>query len=145
MDNWCEGCDKHSYPYEAQVPISGQSKKVFTCDEDIWDVINLLIAETREMNNTMGKSFDIGSSVSQQLPFFSCPNIIINKKHQKDISKYIYCKEFNVPPYPGSYESQPYRWILKSNIIKTAISKVEDRQYRKAKRDAEIKKGAPNV
>ena len=92
----------------------------------------------------MGKSFDIASSVSQQLPFFCCPNIILDKRYQKDISKYIYCKEFNVPPYPGSYESQPHKWILKTNIIKTAISKMEERQYNKAKRNAEIKKGVSN-
>ena len=89
----------------------------------------------------MGKSFDIASSVSQQLPFFSCVNTMIDKKAQKDISKYLYCKEFNVPPFPGSYESQSNRWIVKSNIIKTAMSKREQREYKRAERDAKMKAG----
>ena len=76
----------HNYPYEAQIPIAGQGIKVFTSDDDVWDVINLLIAETREVNNTMGKSFDIASSVSQQLPFFCCNNVILNKQSQSVIS-----------------------------------------------------------
>ena len=100
----------------------------------------MLIAETKE-NNDGGKSFDIASSVSQQLPHFSCMNFIINKQAQKDISQYLYCKEFGVVPFPGEYGSQPTRWINKVNIIKNAMSKREEREHRKAQREAEIKKG----
>ena len=141
MDNWCEGCGFHTYPYEAQVPISGKRNKVFTCDEDIWNVIELLIAETKETNERMGKSFDIASSVSQQLPFFSCMNIMLDRQSQKDISQYLYCKEFGVVPFPGDYGMQPRRWINKVNIIKTAMSKREDHMQKKAQREAEIKQG----
>ena len=142
MDNWCEGCDFHNYPYEAQVPISGEANRVFTCDEDIWNVIELLIAETKETNETMGKSFDIASSVSQQLPFFSCMNIMLDRQAQKDVSQYLYCKEFGVVPFLGDYGQQPQRWISKVNIIKTAMSKREERMQKKAQREAEIKAGS---
>ena len=30
----------------------------FTCDEDVWDVIDLLIEETKQMNNK-GNEFDV--------------------------------------------------------------------------------------
>ena len=102
----------------------------------------MLIAETKETNETMGKSFDIASSVSQQLPFFSCMNIMLDRQAQKDVSQYLYCKEFGVVPFLGDYGHQPQRWINKVNIIKTAMSKREDRMQKKAQREAEIKQGA---
>ena len=142
MDNWCEGCEFHTYPYEAQVPISGEANRVFTCDEDIWDVVKLLIAETKETNKKMGKSFDIVNSVSQQLPFFSCMNIMLDKQAQNDISKYLYCKKFNVPPFKGSYEEQSFKWTAKINIIEVAMAKRDERIRNKAQKQAEMKQGA---
>ena len=92
----------------------------------------------------MGKSFDIASSVSQQLPFFSCINIVLDKQSQKDISQYLYCKEFSVVPFLGDYGMQPQRWINKVNIIKVAMNKREEREYKKAQREANIKAGRQN-
>jgi hypothetical protein len=42
---------------------------------------------------------------------------------QKDISRYIYCRDNNVPPYPGNYGDQPQKWIEKSFVIKNLIQK----------------------
>ena len=92
----------------------------------------------------MGKSFDIASSVSQQLPFFSCMNIMLDRQSQRDISQYLYCKEFGIVPFPGDYGRQPQRWINKVNIIKTTMAKREERMQRKAQREAEIKAGNSN-
>ena len=144
MDNWCEGCNLHTYPYKAQVPISGEANRVFTCDKDIWDVVKLLIAETKETNEKMGKSFDIAASVSQQLPFFSCMNIILDTQSQKDISQYLYCKEFNTSPFEGDYGNQPQRWINKVNIIKVAINKRDERMARKKQSEAKTNVGVQN-
>ena len=104
----------------------------------------MLIAETKETNETMGKSFDIAGSVSQQLPFFSCVNIMLNRQAQRDVSQYLYCKEFGVVPFLGDYGQQPQRWINKVNIIKTAMAKREERMQGKAQREAEIKTGNTN-
>ena len=138
IDNWCEGCELHDYPYEAEVPISGEKNRVFKCDEDVWDVAKLLIAETKETNEKMGKDFDIAGSVSFQLPFFSCMNIILNKEFQRDISQYLYCKEFSVPPFPGSYGDQSNRWINKVNIIKITMRKREEKEYNKAQHKMKV-------
>ena len=100
----------------------------------------MLITETKEYNDE-GKSFDIASSVSQQLPHFSCMNIVLNRQAQKDISQYLYCKEFGVVPFPGDYGQQPQRWINKVNIIKTAMGKREERAHNKAQREAEVNNG----
>ena len=100
----------------------------------------MLITETKEHNNE-GKSFDIASSVSQQLPHFSCMNIVLNRQAQKDISQYLYCKEFGIVPFPGEYGMQPQRWIDKVSIIKNAMGKREERMQKRAQREAKMKAG----
>ena len=95
----------------------------------------MLIAETKEINNSGDKSFDIPSSISQQLPHFCCTNIMINQQSQKDIAQYSYCKEFHIPPFPGDYGMQPKRWISKVNIIKIAMNKREERMHKKAQKN----------
>ena len=96
--------------------------RIFTSDKDVWDVIDLLIDET-EQANYEGKSFNIAESVMAQLPFFACNNLILNKDAQKDISRYIYSKDFGISPYKGSYGEQPQRWIEKTFIIKNLIER----------------------
>ena len=100
--------------------------KTFRNDDDVKEIIDLIIEETREANKDMGKSFDIANSVLKQLPFFSCTNIAVNKESQEDIAKYSYCSEFSIPPYIGGYGKQPGRWIAKSFIIKRALAKREN-------------------
>ena len=89
----------------------------------------------------MGKDFDIATSLSSQLPHFCCSNVMLDNKFQKDISQYLYCKEFGIPPFPGHYGMQPYKWINKANVIKNAMAKREQRMNRKAQREAEVKQG----
>ena len=138
MDNWCEGgddCKFHDFPYKAQIPILIDGKRetrVFRCNEDVQDVIKLLIQETKEFNKE-GKSFDVGMSVSKQLPFFSCMNILYNKDAQTYIEKYIYCKDFNVAPYYGNFGDQPKKWVDRAFIIKKALAKREESMINKQK------------
>ena len=109
-----------------------RERRKFTCDEDVWEIIDLLIEETKEVN-LEGRSFDIARSVNAQIPFFACRNIIYSKDCQKDIQRYIYCKEFGVSPYKGSFDKHPSKWIDKSFIIKKALAKKENAQIEKAK------------
>ena len=135
MDNWCEGCDFHEFPYKAEVPIlidGKRERKIFRCEEDDQDVIKLLIEETREINSK-GKSFDVGMSVSKQLPFFSCMNILYNKDAQKYVEKYIYCQNFNIAPYDGDFGDQPKKWVDRAFIIKKALAKREESMINKQK------------
>ena len=135
MDNWCEGCDFHEFPYKAEVPIlidGKRERKIFRCEEDVQDVIKLLIEETREINSK-GKSFDVGLSVSKQLPFFSCMNILYDKDAQKYVEKYIYCQNFNVAPYDGDFGDQPKKWVDRAFIIKKALAKREESMINKQK------------
>jgi len=109
-----------------------RERREFTCDEDVWEIIDLLIEETKEAN-LQGKQFDIARSIYTQLPFFACRNIIYSKECQRDIQKYIYCKEFGVSPCEGSFKRHPSKWIEKSFIIKNALAKKENAQIEKAK------------
>lgn len=66
-------------------------------------------------------------------------NIVYDREMQKCIEKYIYCKEFGVPAYPGSYADQPKRWVDMSFAIKKALAKKE--QSIIDKQNKEVKNG----
>ena len=101
--------------------------RIFSCEQDVWDVVDLIIRETKEMNETTGKSFEVSGSVKSQLPFFACNNILFDKEFQKDIERYIYCENFKTPAYPGGYDDQPALWVQKSFIIKKAVNKTQNK------------------
>lgn len=98
----------------------------------------MLISETNEINE-QGKEFDIASSISAQLPFFACNNIFIDKGYQNDISQYVYCMDFGISPYNGSYGDQPKKWVDKYFIIKNATNKVQEKMNRKAQKEQNLK------
>ncbi len=123
----------HTYPYKAQIPVLIEGKyetRTFTSKDDVWGVIDLIIAETKE-ENEKGSSFNIASSVMAQLPFFACSNVIMDQKAQKDISRFMYVRSFNVPAYNGSYGEQPKKWVEKSFLLNNLI----ERQKAKAMKD----------
>ncbi len=137
MDSWCKGCNFHQYPYKAQVPLAVDGKyevREFHCDDDIKAVINLLIKETRELNER-GNKFDVAMSVSKQLPHFSCINIVYSNEAQLNIEKYLYCKEFGISPHSGSYKEQPKKWIDRVFLIKRAFAKKEESLIKKSKKE----------
>ena len=141
MSEYCGGCPYHEFPYDAQLPflVDGvRKKKKFKSKEDIWDVIYVLIQEVNDVNKE-GKEFDIAESINSQLPFFSCRNMLYDKSIQKDIERYIYCKELNVQPYQGSYGEQPALWVQRSVLIIKGFAKLEKLQVRKAKKNAKRK------
>ena len=107
----------------------------FKSDKDIWKVVDLIIQETKEFNETRGKEFDIEESVQAQLPFFCCKNKVFDRKMQKDIQRYIYCEKFGISPYSGDYGKQPCLWVDKVFAIKKAFAKLESNQINKAKKD----------
>tara|TARA_R100000808_G_scaffold22905_1_gene50206 strand:+ start:2123 stop:2338 length:216 start_codon:yes stop_codon:yes gene_type:complete len=62
------------------------------------------------------------------LPHFCCKNILQSKEIQKDIERYIYCEQFGVSPYSGSYGDQPAKWVDRAFIIKHAFAKKQRNQ-----------------
>jgi hypothetical protein len=116
------------------VKVDGEYEtRTFTCEEDVWDVVRLIIEETKEMNEAKRKDFSISGSVKSQLPFFACNNIVLDKDLQRDIQRYIYCDSFNTQPYPGSYGQQPARWVQKSFIIKSEMNKATNKAAKDGK------------
>jgi len=115
----------HEYPYKAQIPIVIDGKyetRTFTSDEEVWDVIRLLIDETKE-NIEEGSNLHIAESVMAQLPFFSCSNMLMNVDAQKDIARFMYARQFNISPYKGSYGEQPKKWVDKSFLLNNLIER----------------------
>ena len=137
LNEGCGGCQYETYPYKAQLPVKIDGKyttREFKSDEDVWEVINLIIEETKEFNVENNKDFDIGDSVYSQLPFFGCRNILINNEIQQDIQRSIYCEKFSISPYDGDYGKQPYLWVEKAFLIRKYLAKLESKQIDKAKK-----------
>ena len=86
-----------------------------------------------------GGDYDIARSVDAQIPFFACKNVLYSKNCQRDIQKYLYCKEFGVSPYEGHHGQHPSKWIEKTFIIKKALAKRENAQLEKAKNNGSSK------
>ena len=134
MGDNCGGCPYHEFPYDAQLPIitNGiREIKTFTCKDDVWSVVELLIKEIYEVNDK-GKEFDVAQSINAQLPFFTCKNIVFDKEIQRDIQRYIYCNETGVPPYKGDYNDQPALWLDRYFLIKKAFAKRESKVIKDA-------------
>jgi len=115
----------HTYPYKAQIPILIDGKyqtRMFTSNDDVEAIMELLVDEVKE-NNAKGSSFNIAESVVKQLPFFACPNVLLNSQAQKDISRYVYSQQFGINPYKGTYGEQPQKWVEKSFLIKSIIER----------------------
>ena len=91
------------------------------------------------MNKEHGHNFDIIDSVSAQISFFACKNMLANSEIQKDIQRYMYCEKFNVPPYSGSFNEQPCLWVEKAFIIRKYLAKLESKQINKAQEDGSRK------
>jgi len=114
---------------------------LFEDENKVWEIALKLKEELEQSNKNLGKEFDIDMSIFEYLPFFSCSNIFIDDAFQSDISMYLYCKDFNIQPYKGSYGEQPSIWIQKARIIKNSIDKREKRLIEKANMKQGIKNG----
>ncbi len=44
---------------------------------------------------------------------------------QEQIKAFMYCKEFNIPAFPGSYVEQPAWWLDVSSIIRNELAAIE--------------------
>ena len=53
LNEGCGGCSYESYPYKAQLPVIIDGKRPireFKSDDDVWEVVDLIIEETKEFN-----------------------------------------------------------------------------------------------
>ena len=125
----------HKYPYKAQIPVlieGSYETRTFTSDDDVWDVIRLIIDETKE-ENKKGRSFNIAKSVMTQLPFFACTNLVMNVESQKDIARFMYARQFRISPYKGSYGEQPKKWVEKSFLLNHLIERQKAKAIKNGK------------
>ena len=137
IDKSCGGknCNWHEFPYEINSIVSDDRRKIvkFNNINDVWDYTKLLRRES-EKHQKKGSSFSTLNNIWEQLPFFVCTNKIIDEKAQKDISRYIYTKDTNTPPYSGSYGDTPQIWEQKYYIMKQAMI-LRDQKLRKKAED----------
>ena len=101
--------------------------------DDVWAVANLIIEETTQISQEQGKSFDVAESLVAQIPFFACPSKFMDISLHTDIERYTYCEKFNIPPYEGSYDNQPAKWVRRAFAIRKALAKKEKKDINSGK------------
>ena len=106
--------------------------------DDVWAVADLIIEETVQVNQEQNKSFDVAESLVSQIPFFACSNQFMDTSLNTDIERYMYCEKFNIPPYEGSYDNQPAKWVRRAFAIRKALAKKE-------KKDINVRKNTNKI
>jgi hypothetical protein len=101
--------------------------------DDVWAVADLIMDETAQVNDEQGKSFDVVESLVSQIPFFACTNSFMKIDLNEDIERYTYCEKFNIPPYEGSYDNQPAKWVRRAFAIRKAFAKKEKKDMNSVK------------
>ncbi len=99
----------------------------------------MLIEEIANANLENNTDFSVSKSIHLQIPYFACYNIFIDANIQKDIKRYLYCKELNVSPYSGSFGKQPYIWVDRFFTLKDAFAKLQQTQIDRVKAEQKIK------
>ena len=106
--------------------------------DDVWAVADLIIEETTQVNEEQNKSLDVAESLVAQIPFFACPSKFMDISLHTDIERYTYCEKFNIPPYEGSYDNQPAKWVRRAFAIRAAFAKKE-------KKDIDVRKNTNKI
>ena len=108
--------------------------RAFANKKDIMEVLDILIEDIKYNNEQTGKTFNISSSVFAYIPHFACLNNFLDQKMQNDINRFVFSKEYKIPPYEGSYGSYPRKWIEKCNKISESLEIIKQRAQDKANR-----------
>lgn len=116
-------------------------------EDDVWEMVGDLYIEAKETHKVRGSDeSDPILDVYHQLPYFCCPNVVLDNDVQSDIQRYVYCKDTGTQPYEGSYGDTPHKWLsihfaLKNSMFlqenehkKRYMKKMEQQRKRKTKR-----------
>lgn len=114
----CEGCPRHEFPYKAQNPFSGEKIEIRGKDD-----IETLLLEGMEVN--IPRQYSLGQNLYFNLRTCICPLQLYDDWSQEQIKAFMYCKEFHISAFPGSYAEQPAWWLDASTIIRNEIAAIE--------------------
>jgi|TARA_R100000084_G_scaffold109011_2_gene73556 hypothetical protein len=102
------------FPYKALNPVTHQEVLI----ESNAEIDRILMDCYVEAIN---KGYDIGEALYNQLFFFTDPIYIYNEDCQNLIKKYVFCDNFNCPPYPSLQET-PAELVDNFLLIKKELS-----------------------
>ena len=107
-------------------------------EDDVWEMIGDLYIEAKETYNVRGSDEnDPILDVYHQLPYFCCPNVVLDMDIQSDIQRYIYCKEAQTQPYEGSYGDVPFKWLSIHFALRNSIELQQSEHRKKYQRKLE--------
>ena len=102
----------------------------------MWDYIGKLRREAIQSRNNKNNGYTILKNIYDQLPFFACVNNLLEEHHQNDISRFIYTRDTNTPPFKGAYGETPHTWVQKYYIIKRALM-IKEQELKERNKDGE--------
>ena len=105
------------FPYQALNPVT-QEKVTIEGKEHIYEILMQCYDEAVE------RGFDIGEALYNQHFFFTDSEQLYNADCQNIIKKYIFCDNFNCPPYPSLQET-PAQLVDNFLLIKREIQKAK--------------------
>ena len=131
IDKTCQGCRFHNYPYKFQSVIRDEFENLPTLninnDVELWNYIYKLKLESENSSQAKGRSLsNVIIDIYEQLPFFCCPNKVLDEGLSKDIERYTYCTETGVLPYDGSFGATPELWKKKYFILRNLFNKYKE-------------------
>jgi len=135
------GCRLHEFPYTVKsiIPVKKKYPKIkFENEDDVWNYLWDLEEESNKIQNK--GNGDIIADIYHQLPFFACKNVFLDRKMQKYIDMYIYCKETGTQAYKGCYGDQPKKWTDYYFIINQAMEIRKTIQKDDYEREQKLKK-----
>ena len=95
------------------------------------EAVKDLIEDIKRINEETDKAFDVFTSVNAYIPHFTCTNHFLDQKHQDDINRFVFSKEYSIQPYSGCYGDFPKKWMEKVNVISKTIEDVKASERKK--------------
>ena len=102
-------------------------------------MIERLYIEAKDAPRSEFDNSDPIMDVFHQLPYFCCPNFILDREIQEDISRYQYCEDTGTQPYRGTYGETPAKWISIHFILKNSIGLFENEHRKRYMKHQEMK------
>ncbi len=81
-----------------------------------------LRAIARQVTAQQPGTATLGQQLYAHLRLCACPLHLYHHWSQRQIGRYLYARQFRVPPFAGDYDAQPAWWLDTSAIVATEMA-----------------------
>lgn len=112
------------FPYKGSIEAGKQL--TINSKEEMWDII-------------INLDMPVEHKYSLVINRIASPKNLIDFESRSLVDRYIYCKDFNTQPFPGSYGDQPGWWIDAYPLIANSIDSASKRLNNNKKAEKQFK------